>query len=139
MYVKKLSELAIVPSRKSTMAAGYDLYSAYNYVLKPNRRVLVKTDIGLEIPEGYYGRIASRSGISLKYGVEVGAGVVDSDYRGNIGIILYNHGDKEFNISRGDRVAQIIITKICSLKLVKTDNLKLTLRNGSGFGSTGKK
>lgn len=87
---------AIIPKRESVGAAGYDLASAYEYEIAPKSRLLIKTDLCIIVPSGYYGRIASRSSLSLKHGIEVGAGVIDSDYRGPVGIVLFNHSDESF-------------------------------------------
>lgn len=138
MNFTKLSENAFTPTRGSDYAAGLDLYSAYDYKILPfaKKNQLILTDIKLEIPLGYYGRIASTSGLSLKKSIEVGAGVIDSDYRGNIGVILYNFGNSEFIIRKGDKIAQIIIEKITFPELVEVRNIPGTKRGHNGFGST---
>ena len=112
MKIKLLATNAKAPVRANDCAAGYDLFSLYNYTLYPHQRLLVQTGIAMEIPDGYYGRIAPRSGWALKYGRDTLAGVIDSDYRGEVGVILYNT-DKEipFNIKMGDRIAQIVFEK----------------------------
>lgn len=94
IQVKKLSENAIVPTRGSAGAAGYDLYSTEDYVLKPSERKLFKTNISMKIPDGYYGRLAPRSGLAFKNGIDVLAGVIDEDYLGDIGVILLNTNNK---------------------------------------------
>jgi dUTP pyrophosphatase len=93
----------------------------------------------MEIPDGYYGRIAPRSGWALKYGVDTLAGVIDSDYRGEVGVILYNT-DKEipFNIKMGDRIAQIVFEKYYTFDIEVSDEISKTSRGDGGFGSTGK-
>ena len=101
-------------------------------------RQLVKTDLQVLIPEGCYGRVAPRSGLALKNFIDVGAGVVDSDYRGNVGIVLFNFDDQEFVVRRGDRVAQLICEKIAYPELEEEkENLVQTERGCNGFGSTG--
>ena len=99
---------------------------------------MVKTDLALEIPEGYYGRMAPRSGLALKNGIDVFAGVVDSSYRGSINAILYNSDlTNDFRITKGDRIAQIIIEKHYNFPLEIVDTLSDTSRGSGGFGSTG--
>ncbi|KAG3261821.1 hypothetical protein H1C71_016725 [Ictidomys tridecemlineatus] len=92
----RLSEHAMAPTRGSARAAGYDLYSAYDYIVPPMEKALVKTDIQIALPSGCYGRIAPRSGLAAKYFIDVGAGVIDEDYRGNIGVVLFNFGKEKF-------------------------------------------
>lgn len=97
LQVKLLSEDAKVPTRGSELAAGYDLYASCNCVIKARDRLLVKTDISVAIPEGCYGRVASRSGLAVKHALDVGAGVVDCDYRGPLMVLLFNHSDDAFH------------------------------------------
>lgn len=96
----------------------------------------VKTDIRVAVPLGCYGRVAPRSGLALKNSIDVGAGVIDADYRGNVGVILFNHSDEDFLISRGDRIAQLIPEMIADTELIET-KLNSTERQEGGFGSTG--
>jgi len=135
---KKLSDNAFPPVKGSGQAAGFDLRAAYDYVVTCKGKQLVKTDLQVEIPEGCYGRVAPRSGLALKHFIDVGAGVVDSDYRGNVGVVLFNFGEQDFLIHKGDRVAQLICEKIeyPELEEVK-ENLSITERGDGGFGSTG--
>lgn len=112
--------------------------SAYDYTVKGKGKELVKTDLQILIPDGCYGRIAPRSGLAVKNFIDVGAGVVDSDYRGNVGVVLFNFGDEDFQIRRGDRVAQLICEKIEYPELEEEkENLSNTERGANGFGSTG--
>ena len=97
----------------------------------------VKTDISIQIPTGYYGRVAARSGLALKHSIDIGAGVIDEDYRGNVGVIMFNHGDQTFTVSRGDRIAQLLLEKIITPDVIEVDELDSTERNANGFGSTG--
>lgn len=99
--------------------------------------MVVKTDIQIELPEGCYGRIAPRSGLAAKNFIDVGAGVVDEDYRGNLGVVLFNHSDVEFAIAKGDRIAQLICEKIFYPQLEEVKTLSETERGAGGFGSTG--
>ncbi|XP_026019371.1 deoxyuridine 5'-triphosphate nucleotidohydrolase, mitochondrial isoform X1 [Astatotilapia calliptera] len=133
----KLSEHATTPTRGSAKAAGYDLYSAYNYSIPPMDKAIVKTDIQIAVPHGYYGRVAPRSGLAAKHFIDVGAGVVDEDYRGNVGVVLFNFGKETFEVKKGDRVAQLVCEKICYPDLVEQETLDETDRGTGGFGSTG--
>jgi len=134
----KLSEHAKAPTRGSAVAAGYDLYAAEEMVIEPGKRACVKTDIQIEVPDGTYGRVAPRSGLAAKHGIDVGAGVVDKDYRGNVMVLLFNFGDAAFNVARGDRIAQLLLEKICMAELEELPTLNETDRGDGGFGSTGK-
>jgi dUTP pyrophosphatase len=136
--VKKLSENAIIPTQGTNFAAGYDLYAAEDAVVVCGTRKLIKTNISMEITPGYYGRIAPRSGLAYKNGIDVLAGVIDSDYRGDIGVILYNtDANIDFNVKKGDRIAQIIFEACYIATLNNVENLDNTLRQAGGFGSTG--
>jgi dUTP pyrophosphatase len=136
--IKKLSENAKVPTRGTIFAAGYDLYAAENFIIKPLSRQLVKTNISIGVPEGFYGRIAPRSGLAYKNGIDVLAGVIDSDYRGDIGVILFNTDvNKDFEVKAGDRIAQLIIEKCFNASWLEVENLNDTQRSSGGFGSTG--
>lgn len=136
--VKKLSENAIIPAQGTNFAAGYDLYAAEDAVVVCGTRKLVKTNISMEITPGYYGRIAPRSGLAYKSGIDVLAGVIDSDYRGDIGVILYNTDKNiDFTVKKGDRIAQIIFEACYTATLNNVENLDNTLRQAGGFGSTG--
>ena len=137
LVVKKLSNNATIPTLGSECAAGYDLYSARDYEVLANSKCLIKTDIAIEIPKGYYGRIAPRSGLSWKKFTDIGAGVIDNDYRGNVGVLLFNHNSEMLKIEQGDRVAQLIITPYIIPDIVLS-NLSASNRGSGGFGSTGK-
>lgn len=139
MYVrvKKLSDRAFLPTRGSDEAAGLDLYAAEALTIAPRSRALVPTDIAISIPMGTFAHILPRSGLAVKYGIHVGAGVVDSDYRGNVGVLLFNHSDEEFVISAGDRIAQMVIKPCLLMSVQESDTLEPTGRGIHGFGSTG--
>jgi len=119
------------------LAAGYDLYSAYDYVIPAQGKVIAKTDISIRVPDGTYGRIAPRSGLSAKHHIDVGAGVVDQDYTGNVGVVLFNHAQAEFEIKKGDRIAQLVCEKIEYPEIEEVTSLNSTDRGEGGFGSTG--
>ncbi|XP_073706640.1 deoxyuridine 5'-triphosphate nucleotidohydrolase-like isoform X1 [Garra rufa] len=133
----KLTENATTPSRGSNRAAGFDLYSAYDYSVGPMDKALVKTDIQIAVPHGYYGRVAPRSGLAVKHFIDVGAGVVDEDYRGNLGVVLFNFNKEPFEVKKGDRIAQLICERICYPELQELQTLDDTERGAGGFGSTG--
>ena len=137
MQVKKLTEFAILPTRGSAYAAGFDLSSAYDTIVPARGKALVKTDLAIAIPENTYARIAPRSGLAWKNFIDTGAGVVDYDYRGPVGVILFNHGPEDFEIKRGDRIAQLILERICMAEVQETEDLFETTRGVGGFGSTG--
>ncbi|XP_048024466.1 deoxyuridine 5'-triphosphate nucleotidohydrolase, mitochondrial isoform X2 [Chanodichthys erythropterus] len=133
----KLTEHATTPSRGSNRAAGFDLYSAYDYSIGPMEKALVKTDLQIAVPHGYYGRVAPRSGLAVKHFIDVGAGVVDEDYRGNLGVVLFNFNKEPFEVKKGDRIAQLICERICYPELQELQTLDETERGAGGFGSTG--
>ena len=133
---KRLGPEAQRPEKKSEIAAGYDISVTESKIIRPWKREVVSTQITLAIPRGAYGRIAPCSGLALK-GIDVAAGVIDSDYRGEIKVLLVNHSDVQFEIKMGDRVAQLIIEKISLNKLNEENNLDETKRGDKGFGSTG--
>ena len=138
LRVSLLSEFAKVPTRGSDQAAGYDLYSAVDQTIDRWNNSLIRTDIAIEVPEGTYGRIAPRSGLALKHRLDVGAGVVDRDYRGNVGVVLFNLSDTPYNVRRGDKVAQLVLEQIRTPEIQVVDSLDQTDRGEGGFGSTGK-
>ncbi|XP_057502023.1 deoxyuridine 5'-triphosphate nucleotidohydrolase-like [Actinidia eriantha] len=137
LKVKKLSEKAVLPSRASPLSAGYDLSSAAEIKVPARGKTLVPTDLSIAIPEGTYARIAPRSGLAWKHSIDVGAGVIDADYRGPIGVILFNNSDVDFEIKARDRVAQLIIQVIVTPDVEEIDDLDSTARGSGGFGSTG--
>ena len=134
LLVVKITDNAILPTRASGGSAGLDLYSAYNYTVSPRCRQLVKTDLKICLPDGTYGRIAPRSGLSLHCYVDVAAGVVDSDYRGNLSVLVVNNGETDFLIRCGDRIAQLICEKILYPDVIEVSNISLTSRANCGFG-----
>lgn len=117
--------------------AGYDICSNEDVEIPANNSILVNTGLFLEIPNEYVGILKSRSGLSVKYKIETGAGVIDSSYRGEIKVHLYNYNNKPFLIKKGDRITQIIFVKYINIKPIKVNYLSNTSRNLDGFGSTG--
>ncbi|XP_063229280.1 deoxyuridine 5'-triphosphate nucleotidohydrolase [Bacillus rossius redtenbacheri] len=122
----------------ATVAAKHQQLRAYEVVVPPRGKQLVKTDIQIELPPGCYGRIAPRSGLAYHNHIDVGAGVIDEDYRGNVGVLLFNHSEQPFVVKRGDRIAQLICQRIFYPDLVEVEDLSDTERGENGFGSTGK-
>lgn len=138
LRIKLLSEHGRAPQCASSGAAGYDLFSAQDATISARGRSVIATDISLDIPVGYYGRVAPRSGLAVKHGIDVGAGVIDSDYRGPLGVVLFNFGDVDFVIKRGDRIAQLLIEPVAKPIVTVVTELDETERGHGGFGSTGK-
>ena len=137
LYVKKLSPNATLPSKGSALAAGYDLSSSINTTIPARGKALVATDLSIKIPHDCYARVAPRSGLTWKNSLDVGAGVIDADYRGSIGVILFNHSDVNFEVKIGDRIAQLILERIYNLDVEECESLDDTERGAGGFGSTG--
>ena len=135
----RMHEDAIIPKKGTTGSAGFDLYALTDKVIEAHKWSLVKTGITLQIPTDCYARVAPRSGLTYNKGIDVGAGVIDSDYRSEIGVILFNHSNEDFEIKRGDRIAQLIFEKIynCEPEVVDYNDLTQTRRGEGGFGSTG--
>lgn len=143
-----------LPKYESTSSAGLDLkacliterenepnvFDTYDETIEVGRRKLIKTGLFLEIPTGYEAQVRPRSGLALKNGITVlnSPGTIDADYRGEVGVILINHGSVPFNISHGDRIAQIVFAKVEQAELKEDINLSETERGEGGFGSTGK-
>ena len=139
LRVKKLLNNAILPVRGSIGAAGYDLTSTESHDILPGHRAVVGTGLAIEVPPGTYGRIAPRSGLAVKSGIQVGAGVVDSDYRGEVKILVFNQDTSNiYHIKPGYRIAQLVLEKIdCPDVEEIKDELDSTERGHGGFGSTG--
>ncbi|QJP03662.1 deoxyuridine triphosphatase [Aviadenovirus cerasi] len=131
------SPFAVTPQRATSGAAGYDLCSAADVMVPAQGRALIPTDLSFHFPRGVYGRIAPRSGLAVKHFIDVGAGVIDPDYRGNVSVVLFNFSDSNFNVRRGDRIAQFILERHLTPDLEEVDRLVETARGASGFGSTG--
>jgi len=136
--IKKLDPNARIPLRANPGDAGADLCSIEDITIPPRSRRLIQTGISLHIPDGYYGRIAPRSGLAVHNGIDVLAGVVDSGYRGPIGVVLYNTEENtEFHVNKGDRIAQIIFEQHWNFSFKEVDDLNDTDRSDGGFGSSG--
>ena len=137
IYFKKLHENATLPTRGSAHAAGLDLYAVERMDIRPGAQAMIPTGLSVAIPSGHYGRIAPRSGLAAKHGIQVHAGVVDSDYRGEMRVCLINHGSEMVEFKPGDRIAQLIIERCLITPAAWADDLDSTERGQGGFGSTG--
>jgi dUTP pyrophosphatase len=135
--VKKLHPDATIPTSEPGNA-GYDLYSVEDGIIPSKSHKKISTGIALSCPLGHYGRIAPRSGLAYKFGIDVFAGVVDEIYRGEIGVILFNAGDQDFEYKKGDRIAQIIFTPYERVHFEQIEELDETDRGEKGFGSSGR-
>ena len=133
-----------LPAYQSAHAAGLDLLAAVPagspLILAPGQRALVPTGLTIALPPGYEAQVRPRSGLASKHGVTVlnAPGTVDADYRGEIGVLLINHGDAPFAIQRGERIAQMVVATVVRAELVAADALSATERGSGGFGSTGR-
>jgi len=150
LVVTRIDEKARLPKRSTSRSAGLDLYSTKNVTIPSKKNGVVPTGLKLTMPEGTYGRIAPRSGLSLHYMLDVMGGVVDPDYEGEVKIVLMNHSDADFNVCTGDRVAQLILEKYQNITIITEkfevtssshldDENRITKRGSGGFGSTGTK
>ncbi len=139
----KLLDGGMLPEYGSLEAAGADLHASLpdgNIILKKSGgRALIPTGLILEIPSGYEGQVRPRSGLAAKHGITVlnSPGTIDSDYRGELQVILINHGEEDFTIQHGDRIAQLVISAVLRSQFIPTDYTSMTHRGSSGFGSTG--
>jgi len=148
LRVKLIHPAAKAPSKMTQGSAGFDLYAAESVEIPPTRcdpdgcaevgRALVPVGIELELPQGTVGRIASRSGLSVGRNMEVGAGWIDSDYRGALMVELKNLGSKPQRVNQGDRIAQLVVIPLANVELRVVSHLSETARDSSGFGSTGR-
>jgi len=140
LNVTKLVPHATLPARSTPGAAGYDLFSTDSYVVLPGRRVVVSTGISVQLPPGTYGRVAPRSGLAVKHGLDTLAGVIDPDYTGEVKVVLQNLDvNQPFVIRPGYRIAQLILEKfeVADVVEIPSECTQLTERGAAGFGSTG--
>ena len=127
----------VMPTRATEGSAGYDLSSAIDCDIYPGQRMVVQTGFAWQFPVGLCGQIWPRSGLAAKHGIDVLAGLIDSDYRGEISVVLINHGQDAFHIKRGDRIAQMVLVPFYALGLSEGE-IPETQRGDGGFGSTGR-
>jgi len=143
--VTLIDENSQIPTRGSEHSVGYDLYSCENVVIPARGKALVSTGLSIEINyeslqdhESLYARIAPRSGLSWKNHIDIGAGVVDMDYRGILKVVMFNHADEIYNVNIGDRIAQLIFERaFIPSNLYVVNELNESKRGSSGFGSSG--
>ena len=142
VLIKKLSSQVELPSYKTSGASGMDLmaFIKSSVIIKPKTSCLIPTGLSMAFSENYEIQIRPRSGLAAKNNISVlnTPGTIDSDYRGEIKVIIYNHGNEDFVINNKDRVAQMILTPVIKMEFEETDNLPDTIRGEGGFGSTGK-
>ena len=139
--IKKLSESSLLPTRGSSSAAGYDLYAdVEREQIAPGKTVKIPVGVAMEIPEGYFGGIFARSGLSTKEGLRPAncVGVIDSDYRGPILVPLHNDSDTVREVVKGEKIAQMVILPYLAVEFEEVEQLEKTQRGEGGFGSTGK-
>ena len=140
--IKRLTETAILPERGSAYAAGYDLFAdvAETVEIKPHETKMIGTGLAMEIPEGYFGGIFARSGLSSKEGLRPAkcVGVVDADYRGEVKVALHNDGEVVREIKAGQKIAQLVVVPFLGVEFDEVEELSETVRGVGGFGSTGK-
>jgi dUTP pyrophosphatase len=138
LFVQRLHSAARLPWRGSDEAAGYDVCSIEDVRIDVGAYVRVRTGLAIRVPESTYGRIAPRSGLAAKHGIDVLAGVVDRDYTGEVVVILINHGQVPFDVHAGDRIAQLVLERVCIANdVVDVSELASSRRGDGGFGSTG--
>ena len=143
LHVKKLTEDAILPTKKHNNDAGFDLYANESMTLRPieidmwGQTVKVKTGISIEIPDGWFGLIRDRSSLGSQ-GILVLGGVIDSGYRGEIIVCLHNLNNKFYEIKKGDKIAQLLLIPVPQVDIVPVDSLSETSRGDKGFGSSGR-
>jgi dUTP pyrophosphatase len=137
----KLSKDASLPSYATIGSSGMDLRVIESGIVKKNEIKLIKTGVFLEIPEGFEAQIRPRSGLALKHGITIlnTPGTIDSDYRGEICLIVANFGNEDFEYNKGDRLAQIVFAEVIKADLILSDTLEETERNDGGFGHSGRK
>jgi dUTP pyrophosphatase len=140
VLVKRLDRELPLPSYQTPGAAGFDLHSTETFILQPGERKLVPTGIAVAIPEGFELQIRPRSGWAYKYGISVlnTPGTVDSDYRGEVKVLLINLGDRPVKVERGERIAQGVIAPVYQGEFTEVEELPPTQRGERGFGSTGR-
>ena len=139
VQITKTKDNAKIPIYAHKGDAGMDLYSTEDYNIKPGERVLVSTGIKIALPNGFEAQVRSKSGLALKHGLTVlnAPGTIDSEYRGEVGVIAINLGQEDYEVKAGEKIAQLVIKSVCEAELEELDNLDDTTRGDGGFGSTG--
>lgn len=139
LKIKKIHKDAILPSYAHKGDAGLDLYSVEEKIIENGSSALIKTGIKIELPEGTEAQVRPRSGLALKNAITVlnSPGTIDEGYRGEVGVILINHGKEIFKVEKGMKIAQMVIQKVVKAEIVEVEDLSDTSRSEGGFGSTG--
>ena len=137
LHFKQLDPRAVLPERGSVLAAGLDICAIEDLTIGPKQRVTARTGLAVAIPPGFYGRVAPRSGLAARKGLDVLAGVIDSDYRGEVCCLLYNTSDELIKLPAGSKICQLIIEQIITPDAAWATDLDETARGAGGFGSTG--
>lgn len=141
VMIKKLHPMAIIPQYMTELAAGMDICALLEEAqsLEPGQRTLIPTGLAFAIPEGFEVQVRPRSGLAIKHGITLvnSPGTIDADYRGEVRIILINHGEESFTINSGDRIAQLIVAPVFQADLIEVSELSETVRGEGGFGHTG--
>ena len=138
IQIKKLADDATIPTKSNVSDAGWDLYSSgMATIVYSGERKLISTGISIAIPDGYCGLIWPRSGLSVNSGIDILAGVIDSGYRGEVGVVLQNLSEHDFPFSQGERIAQLILEQCNTIGWVEVEELEDSVRSDGGFGSTG--
>lgn len=137
LKIKKLDSAAKIPEKAYSEDAGFDLYSNSSIILNSGDTAIIKTGIAVEIPKWFCGIIKDRSGVAAKRQIETLAGVIDSSYRGEIGIVMHNVSKEPRPILKGEKIAQMLIVEVPEVEIEVIDNLSTTERGEGGFGSTG--
>lgn len=136
LLVRVMSRHAKLPTRATSGSVGYDLYSSETVTIEPGLRVLVGTGLAVSVGNGRYGRVASKSGLATRHSIDVGAGVIDRDYRGELKVLLINNGDKPYVVMKGKAIGQLILETCQTPNVTVVDVLDDTERGDKGFGST---
>lgn len=140
--VRRLRPQAILPVYMTDLAAGMDLHAALEAPIRlaPGTRALVPTGLAMAIPPGFEGQVRPRSGLALRQGVTLvnAPGTIDADYRGEVAVIVINHGQEAFEIANGERIAQMVVAPVCRALLAEVAELSATARDQGGFGHTGR-
>ncbi len=137
LKIKRLDKSVEKPAYIHDYDAAFDLRSSEEKTIKPKEKVIIKTGLSMAIPQGFAGLIWDRSGLAAKHSLHVLAGVIDSGYRGEVGVVMVNLGAEEFIVEKNMRIAQMLIQPVAMPKIVEADELDETSRNKGGFGSTG--
>ncbi len=139
IQIKKVSPTAVLPKYQRPGDAGLDLHADVDMIINPRERKLIPTGISMAIPQGYVGLIWDRSGLAAKSGLKTGGGVIDSNYRGEIGVVIHNFSQESFKVEKGMRIAQMLIQPVEQREIVEVEELESSSRGENGFGSTGLK